>query len=223
MVCQFVFNRIGDSLQFWQIPFTVTLIAGLCWVFVVIFNKTGNYGLKLYSFSLIFILIVQNRPLEMNEISGERKIFLENILKETGPEYFKFAFFTIPPPHMSFWLSYFHVGHPLSMLAPHVKYYRPVCLSVREFPKEKNSFLQNMLDNTVRVADFNVYVEAQIRNGKFISLRESQLSFIRENKIQFAVFTSGYHPDSILASHFLPKFISPDGYKFCEFIDQPEI
>ena len=133
---------------------------------------------------------------------------------------FKFSVFNQPKAEGLLWKdqnNYF----PLLVLSSQFKVFRPVCLTMRESVREKNPFYDKPLQNMIRISEINRYVEAQIKEGAFISESESKLSFMREYEIPFAMIAPDYDPDSILGPHFNVKCISPFGWKFCEFIDRP--
>ena len=218
-LCFGIFHPLMDSPQFWSISASIGTSVALLLLLAKIFHAKGFYPLKIYSVLVIGFLVWQNHP-PADEVNGENKAFLNNIMKMNHSDTFKFSVFNQPKAEGLLWKdqnNYF----PLLVLSSQFKVFRPVCLTMRESVREKNPFYDKPLQNMIRISEINRYVEAQIKEGAFISESESKLSFMREYEIPFAMIAPDYDPDSILGPHFNVKCISPFGWKFCEFIDRP--
>ena len=217
LVCFSLLHPISDSPQFWSIAVSLGTSFLLFWIFAKLFNSTGNIPLKIYSLITIAFLFWQNKFVTF-EWEGEKKEFLENVLELNNNPRLKFAVLWLP--HGKGMLSKDQNNYfPMIVLTSQVKEFRPVSLTMRETIRDSNPYFDGPIQKFIANSEINRYVESQKEKNVFISESESKLSFLREFQIPFVMVAPDYHPDSILAPHFVTKLVSPDGWKFCAYVD----
>ena len=215
LFCKILFFVVGDSAQFWLLPYILCTIAALLWTFAKIFNQVGNLVWKVFG-SLIFLLLFYQNTRTNPSIAGEKKKFFQEIISTAENGELKFAFFAGYPPEKTYPTILFSTSHPLIQITCFIRKYRPVCLTLREVPDVKNHRENLQLKTYVRNSEINLFVEGQIARGEYVSEVESKISFIRKHNINFAVLAADYQPDSVIASLLVTKFVSREGIKFCE-------
>lgn len=87
---------------------------------------------------------------------------------------------------------------PNAFLIMKYKEFNPVCLSVFDIPMSKEKLLHDTEETIIRNSVFNRFIQVQKKNHEFVSVEQSQLDFIKKNKVKYAfTYLNSRLPDTI--------------------------
>ena len=162
----------------WFITFSVAVSIGMLGLFVILFNHSKMYLLKMYGIFILALLLWQNFPNFVYFDKSETE-FVGGVLRQNNSTELKVAAFWVPRYNYGIWAKDQNIYSPFMSMFPMLEIYRPVSLTMTETQRDSLAIFDLPIQKMIHNSEIFRFIQSQKNEGSYRSDSESKLKVLR--------------------------------------------